>query len=244
MFTGLIEEIGRLSSVEAHGRTARLTVAASSALVGELSVGDSVAVDGVCLTVERAGGGEFAAHREFTAFASEETLARTTLGQAEGGRAVNLERALRVGDRLGGHFVAGHVDATGELLALDPRDGGWLLRVAAPEEILSVSVPKGSIAVDGISLTLVDVSATDFTVAIIPRTYTGTTLHLREPGDKLNLESDVIAKHVARTAGVYRGSDREAPGPGSVFEVLQQNGFMSDPRADAVLGTESGPSHT
>ena len=145
MFTGLIEEIGRLSCVEAHGRTAHLTIAASSALVGDLNVGDSVAVDGACLTVERTGGGQF------VAFASEETLARTTLGEAGGGRAVNLERALRVGDRLGGHFVAGHVDATGELLALDPRDGGWLLRVAAPKEILAVSVPKGSIAVDGIN---------------------------------------------------------------------------------------------
>jgi riboflavin synthase len=236
MFTGLIEEIGRLSCVEAHGRTAHLTIAASSALVGDLNVGDSVAVDGACLTVERTGGGQF------VAFASEETLARTTLGEAGGGRAVNLERALRVGDRLGGHFVAGHVDATGELLALDSRDGGWLLRVAAPKEILAVSVPKGSIAVDGISLTLVDVSASDFTVAVIPRTYTGTTLHLREPGDRVNLESDLIAKHAAKAASACRGSERDGPGPGSALELLQRNGFMSDPRASAIPRTTSGAS--
>ncbi len=184
-------------------------------MAGELSVGESVAVDGACLTVEkRVDGG-------FVAFATGETLERTTLGGIRAaGRAVNLERALRLGDRLGGHLVMGHVDGVGELAGLEPRDEGWWLRVAAPAEILEVSVRKGSIAVDGVSLTLVDLTPSEFTVAVIPETYKATTMRLKEKGDPVNLESDMIGKYVARSLKAYQGSPPSGPGPGSPLDLL------------------------
>jgi riboflavin synthase len=214
MFTGLIEQIGTLERIEPSGQTARLWIAVPG-LAAELTPGESVAVDGACLTVERADGGSF------VAFASDETLSRTTLGQARPGREVNLERALRFGDRLGGHLVSGHVDATGTLLSLEPRGEGYLLRVEAPKEILDASVSKGSIAVDGVSLTLVDVMERGFTAAIIPETYRNTTLRARRPGDAVNLESDLIGKYVAKTLAT-RGtaaSPRETR-TGTVFDLL------------------------
>jgi riboflavin synthase len=214
MFTGLIEQVGRLERVEPMGGTARFWISAPG-MAPDLAEGESVAVDGACLTVERAQGDSF------LAFASEETLCRTTLGEARPGREVNLERALRVGDRLGGHLVAGHVDATGVLVSLEPRGEGYLLRAEAPREILAASVSKGSIAVDGISLTLVDVSVGDFTAAIIPQTFRNTSLRARSPGDRVNLESDLIGKYVAKILGA-----RENTGPqrdirtGTVFDLL------------------------
>lgn len=221
MFTGLIEEIGDIKRIERQGLSARLAISAPGMAVS-LVVGESVCVDGACLTVEGTSG------QEFTAFASEETLSRTTLGVARTGRRVNLERALRLGDRLGGHLVAGHVDATGVFLSLEPRsEGGWL-KVRAPASILSVSVPKGSVTLDGISLTLVDVDREDFTVAVIPQTFRATTLHLRQPGDDVNLESDLIGKYVARAAGAYpKAGDADsthAPSS-SILDLLRSSGY-------------------
>jgi len=214
MFTGLIEQVGRLERVEPMGRTARFWILAPG-MAPELAQGESVAMDGACLTVERAAGDSF------LAFASEETLSRTTLGEARPGREVNLERALRFGDRLGGHLVAGHVDATGALVSLEGRGEGYLLRVQAPREILDVSVSKGSIAVDGISLTLVEVSDVDFTAAIIPQTYQNTSLRARRPGDRVNLESDLMGKYVAKVLGARGNSEspRETRS-GTVFDLL------------------------
>jgi riboflavin synthase len=220
MFTGLIEEIGRVGQVEKTGESTRLTVEAP-AMAPALEVGESVAVEGACLTVERL------TATGFVAFASPETLKRTTLSEVRAGRSVNLERALRLGDRLGGHLVAGHVDATGVLRGLEPFEGGWVLRVEAPREIIEVSVPKGSIAVDGISLTLVDLSEEGFTVSVIPETYRATTLRLKRVGDRVNLESDLMGKYVARCLGAYgvnleKNAGTPSPQPATALELLLQ----------------------
>ncbi|HNY26083.1 MAG TPA: riboflavin synthase [Candidatus Sumerlaeota bacterium] len=218
MFTGLIEEVGQVERIEKAGESARLTVEAPR-MAPALEVGESVAVDGTCLTVEILTG------TGFVAFASAETLKRTTLSAMSAGRKVNLERALRLGDRLGGHLVQGHVDATGGLRGLEPFEGGWVLSVEAPREILDVSVPKGSIAVDGISLTLVDLTADGFTVSMIPETYRATALQYKRTGDRVNLESDLMGKYVARCLGAYgvnletNGGPR-VPQPATALELL------------------------
>ena len=149
----------------------------------------------------------------------------STLGRARAAEvAVNLERALELGQRLGGHMVSGHVDGRGELMGLESRGEGWLLRVAAPEEILAQSVAKGSIAVDGISLTLASVDGSEFSAAIIPETFRRTTLGLKKPGEVLNLESDLIGKYVFRAMeahgeGAACGRSERRP-PASVFDLL------------------------
>lgn len=213
MFTGLIEEIGTLEAAQFAGDSGRLVVACKMA--PDLSLGESVAVNGACLSVEKTDA------RSFTAFTSRETLERTTLKGAKPGQRLNLERALRLGDRLGGHMVAGHVDAVGRFEGLDPVDEGYWLRVAAPASILEVSIPKGSIAVDGISLTLVDVASSRFTVAVIPQTWTDTNLRFLKPGDPVNLESDMIGKYVARLMAGPRSRVSAFP-KGSVWELTGQ----------------------
>jgi riboflavin synthase len=220
VFTGLIETLGRLTRVAPLGRAARFAIQAPG-LADRLQVGESVSVDGACLTVEKVEGGAF------VAYASDETLAKTTLGEAHSGREVNLERSLALGDRLGGHLVAGHVDAMGRMTALEPREEGWLLRISAPPEILAVSVPKGSIAVDGISLTLVGVDADCFTVAVIPHTYESTTLRSRHPGDRVNLESDLIGKYVAKALAAYVKPGEGAGARGRLtMETLREAGYL------------------
>jgi riboflavin synthase len=220
MFTGLIETTGQITRIQREGGAARLVIAAPS-LAASLAIGESVAVDGACLAVEHT------SESEFTVYASEETLTRTTLRSATSGRRVNLERALRLGDRLGGHLVAGHVDATGTLEGLEARDEGWWLRVAAPEEILAFCVSKGSIAVDGISLTLVDVSSEGFAVAVIPQTYRDTTLHGKRAGDALNLESDMIGKYVAKMVGAYSATERPEEKNRRMLDLLRRSGYTA-----------------
>lgn len=213
MFTGLIEEIGRINRIEPQGNSARLHFSAPG-IGSELTIGESIAVNGACLTVETCSA------LGFRAFASQETLGCTTLANAAIGQAVNLERALRMGDRLGGHQVSGHVDALGTLAALRPSDDGWILQINAPAAILSTSIPKGSISVDGISLTIVDLTAHFFTVAVIPETYKATILHRKQPGDKVNLESDLIGKYVSKMLGAYGGETRQASPPSSPHDLL------------------------
>lgn len=204
MFTGIIEELGEVVAFEpAAAGGARLTVRARVVL-SDLEIGGSIAVNGCCLTaVERTDDG-------LSADLSPETLEKTNLGALRAGSLVNLERPLLPTSRLSGHFVQGHVDATGELTALDELgDGNWRLRVRTPPQMRPHLVYKGSIAIDGISLTIAkleaDGSGGDIVeVAIIPHTYGATNLSVRRPGDRLNLEADMLAKHVARLLELQR----------------------------------------
>lgn len=190
MFTGIIEELGEVRQIVPLMDGSELCLAASWS--GDLSLGESVAVNGACLTVIRHDA------RTFTVQAGFETLRRTNLGQLQPGDRINLERALRVGDRLGGHFVSGHVDTTATISRREPHgDFDWIEFQLAPEWTRQM-VPKGSIAVDGISLTLVDVLADRFTVMLIPHTLAVTTLGFKKIGDAVNIETDVLAKYVQK----------------------------------------------
>jgi len=182
MFTGIVEELGRVERQEGG----RIRIGARKVLDGS-HLGDSIAVDGCCITVVAQGDGWWEADL------SDETLGRTTLGQRRPGDAVNLERPVRLQDRLGGHIVQGHVDAVGEIVAPAPD-----LAVRMPRDLLRYVVEKGSIAVDGISLTVVAVTGDGFTVAVIPHTMDVTTLGTKGPGDRVNLEVDVTVKYVER----------------------------------------------
>lgn len=194
MFTGLVEALGRVEAVEVEGSGRRLALA-WAALREPMALGESVAVNGCCLTVVEAAGDRFVVQ------AGPETLLRTNLGSKGSGDRVNLERSLRVGDRLGGHFVQGHVDATAELVERR-TDGEWeFLGFRVGREWTRLMVAKGSIAVDGVSLTLVDVGAEGFSVMLIPHTLSVTTLGGLKAGDRVNIEVDMLAKHVARLLG-------------------------------------------
>ena len=190
MFTGLVADLGRVAAFERDGGGARLTVEATVA--GELSEGDSVMVNGVCLTAVRPQAGRFSADL------SSETLERSSLGDLGDGERVNLELALRPSDRLGGHIVQGHVDAVGTVEAFEPDGLARNLRVRVPEGLERYIVEKGSIAVDGVSLTVTAVDGESFSVSLIPETLDRTNLTQAEPGRRVNLEVDVIAKYVER----------------------------------------------
>ena len=191
MFTGIVEEVGQVQQVEALTGGRRLRLACSFA--DELRPDESVAVNGCCLTVtERDAGG-------FWATAVEETLQKTSLGQLAAGDGVNLERALRLGDRLDGHLVQGHVDATAEVLAVDALADSWLVRVSYPPEHARYLIPVGSVALDGVSLTVARLEDRALTVSIIPHTWQHTTLATWVPGRHVNVEYDPIGKYVARS---------------------------------------------
>src|SRR5438105_14952 len=186
MFTGIVEELGIVRGVQPVGGGARVEIAATEVLA-DAAIGSSISVNGVCLTVVEVGEGGFAAD------AVTETLRRTALGRLGPGDRVNLERPVRLDDRLGGHLVQGHVDGVGEVVRAAPE-----LQVRAPVELRRYMVPKGSIAVDGCSLTVVETLDDGFTVAVIPHTAEVTTLGLRTPGDGVNVEVDLVAKYVER----------------------------------------------
>lgn len=190
MFTGLVETTGRVRSFDRLGEQARLSLAIPFA--AELTMGESVAVNGCCLTVA-AMDPEGA---DFDLLA--QTLAVTSLGDLSAGSAVNLERALRAGDRFGGHFVQGHVDATGSVIALEPRGQDHVLDVSLPPEIARLCIDKGSLCVDGISLTIAELSSDRARFWITPHTFTATHLPALKAGARVNLEADLLAKHVAK----------------------------------------------
>jgi riboflavin synthase len=190
VFTGLVEEVGRVSRLE-HDDMARLSVRAYRVLEGT-RVGDSVSVNGVCLTVNDLGA------ETLTFYAMPETLRRTALGTLAGGDPVNLERAMGAQSRFGGHIVQGHVDGVGEVLEVRPEGDAQVWEFEAPAEVLRYTVEKGSICVDGISLTVVALTDASFTVSILPQTLKGTNLGELAPGDPVNLEADILGKYVER----------------------------------------------
>jgi riboflavin synthase len=192
MFTGIIEELGQVIGLEPRTTGSRLIVGCSNVLK-DAAQGASIAVNGACLTAV-----ELAADR-FAADLAPETLARTNLGQLQTGSAVNLERPLRANARLDGHFVLGHVDGTAELISLTPLgNDNWWLRIRAPEDSTRYIVEKGSLAVDGISLTVAGINGAEVSFTIIPHTYRHTTLQGYQPGAKINLEVDILAKHLEK----------------------------------------------
>jgi riboflavin synthase len=191
MFTGIVEELGTIDRIEDLGDSVRLTVAAEMVL-DDVTLGDSISVNGCCLTVVSADG------RRWTADVMQETLDKTSLAGAEPGDPVNLERAVTANKRLGGHIVQGHVDGVGTILSRHPSEHWELVEVSVPAELSRYLVEKGSITVDGVSLTVVQLHPRSFTISLIPETLARTTLGVRQPGDRVNLEVDVIAKYVER----------------------------------------------
>jgi len=189
VFTGLVEEMGTVRERTPCAAGARLVIGCDAMRDG-LAIGDSVSVNGACLTVVEMGDDWFAVD------CVEETLRRTSVGDREPGDRVNLERAMRVGDRLGGHIVQGHVDGTGTVSGTTPEGDGVLMSVAAPDEVLRYVVEKGSITVDGVSLTVATRDPAGFTIALIPHTMEMTTLGPQAVGRRVNLEADVVAKYV------------------------------------------------
>jgi riboflavin synthase len=212
MFTGIVEEIGVLRAVRPGAESVALDVAAA-AVTGDAAVGDSILTDGVCLTITalRPGG--------FTADAMPETVRRTTLSERRPGDGLNLERALTLNTRLGGHLVSGHVDGVGTVTSVTPEDNALVVEIEAPEPVAQVTVAQGSLAVDGVSLTVVGVAARRVRVSLIPHTAAVTTLGRLSAGSRVNLEADLIAKYVyAFVAG-------RKPDGGLTWEKLAEAGF-------------------
>lgn len=198
MFTGIIEEVGRIVSVQRRAQHAVLNIRGPK-VCSDVAIGDSVAVNGVCLTVTSIRGDIF------TADVSAETLRRTTLDRVTTGQPVNLELAMRLGDRFGGHIVQGHVDGVGTIKAIEPEGGSHRFVVAGPPEVMRYIIEKGSIAVDGISLTVAGFDAETFWIAVIPQTLKETNLSRAKPGTQVNLEVDVLAKYVERMLALREG---------------------------------------
>ena len=201
MFTGIVEDTGVIKSVDKKDRESTFTISVGKMSLGEAVLGDSIAVNGACLTVTALDGSEF------TVDASDETLSRTTLGALAPGSRVNLERALRSGDRLGGHIVNGHVDGVGEVVSKTKSGGSFIFRFSLPEELAKYVVEKGSVAVDGVSLTVNSAEGSEFTVNIIPFTLAETTFGGLGPGSRVNIECDIIAKYVEKLSTGTRGNN-------------------------------------
>lgn len=216
MFTGIIEELGKIAALDRHGEGARIKIAAR-VVTKDTNEGDSIAVNGVCLTaldVKSDG---------FTADVSQETLDKSTLGRLQTGTRVNLERAVTPTTRLGGHIVQGHVDSRGKFVSAAASGDFWTVRVAFPKEIGQYLVYKGSISVEGISLTIAELGADYFEIAVIPKTWELTNLSSLKAGDEVNLEADVIAKYVERIL-LYGGS--RGGGENITMEKLSKLGFV------------------
>jgi riboflavin synthase len=211
MFTGIVEELGSVKTLRRDAGAARLTISASLVLEST-SIGDSICVNGVCLTVVEMN------KNEFSADVAVETLRVTNLGELKVGAKVNLERALQLSARIGGHLVSGHVDAVGRIRDKREEGNGWRIFIDAPETVLRYVIRKGSIAIDGISLTVADVDTSGFSIAMIPHTAKLTTLGYKTAGDSVNLESDIIGKYVERLlSGRVEG--------GVNLELLKKTGF-------------------
>lgn len=211
MFTGIIEEIGKISNIKRGARSAILSIQASKVLE-DAHLGDSIAVNGVCLTVTTLNGDVF------TADVMNETLSRSSLGSLRAGSPVNLERAMAAGGRFGGHIVSGHIDGTGRIASVTRDDNAVWFRIMADKKLLRYIVEKGSIAIDGISLTVAKTDSESFSVSINPHTIGQTILGTRKVGDTVNLENDIIGKYVEK----LMQNDES----GVTLDLLAKNGFM------------------
>ena len=211
MFTGIIEEVGRVKTLRRGAKSFTLEVEASLVMEGT-QVGDSIATNGVCLTVTSLTG------HGFTADVMPETVERTALGELKAGSPVNLERALSLQTRLGGHIVSGHIDGTGRISHIGHDDNALWLTVECDSRLLRYIIEKGSITIQGVSLTVARVDDRSFAVSLIPHTQSATTLHSARIGDRVNLENDIIVKYVEKLLG-------KAPAEDGLLEKLRQNGF-------------------
>jgi riboflavin synthase len=197
MFTGIIEELGRIEHIERLDDAVRLTIA-GSLVMSDLGRGESIAVSGVCLTAIDI------TSQSFTADVMLETLRRTSLAAAKTGDAVNLERAMTASSRFGGHVVQGHVDGVGEIISRTPSEHWELVRIKLPAELMRYVVMKGSITLDGVSLTVAELGAAEVTVSLIPETLRLTTLGEKQPGSLVNVEVDIMAKHIERLLEAHK----------------------------------------
>lgn len=212
MFTGIIEEIGTVKQVQSGTTACILTVSASTVL-SDVHIGDSIAVNGTCLTVCRSDGSSFSAD------VMPETMRRTNLGKLRPGSKVNLERAMSANGRFGGHIVSGHIDGTGTVKKMQREENAVWVTISADASVLRYIVEKGSVAIDGISLTVANVTQQDFSVSVIPHTAQQTTLLSRTPGDTVNLECDIIAKYTEKLLRPQAQSGLSA-------DFLAQHGFL------------------
>jgi riboflavin synthase len=221
MFTGIIEGLGTVAGLRGIQEGRRMTVTADFELTGT-RIGDSIAVNGACLTAVAVNG------RRFEADLSPETLARSTFATARVGQRVNLERALRLSDRLDGHLVSGHIDACGEIRSVEKSGNAWYVAVDAPGQVMRYVIEKGSVAVDGISLTVNACRDTGFSVTVIPHTAASTTIGFKQPGERVNLEVDMIGKYVERFVAAMRSPKNEKGDDPAALnrDFLARHGFL------------------
>lgn len=215
MFTGIVEEMGTIAGIQKGAKSAVLTVQAKK-VFEDIHIGDSIALNGVCLTVTSLGGDTY------TADVMNETLQRSSLGSLTIGSRVNLERAMAANGRFGGHIVSGHIDGTGTVKKVEKDDNAIWYTIAAPENLMKYIVEKGSIAIDGISLTVAKRSDVDFAISMIPHTAKETVLSQKKPGDIVNLENDIVGKYVEQ---LMRYEQKEEKTSGLTREFLLKAGF-------------------
>lgn len=219
MFTGIVEECGSIKNISTNRQSAKLYINATN-ILQDAKIGDSIAVNGVCLTVTEHG------YNWFCADVMPETMRRTALGDLSGGHPVNLERALRLSDRLGGHIVTGHIDGVGSIQSRNTIDNATVLVLHTEAKLLRYVVTKGSVALDGISLTVVDCGKDWLSVSIIPHTLSATTLHVKSIGDKVNIETDMIAKYTEKLLGLNPDSEKQTRPQTLNQQFLAAHGFF------------------
>ena len=224
MFTGIIEALGTVSAIERADEHARLTVSAADGLFGDARIGDSIAVNGTCLTIVEKSGSSVSFDAMY------ETMRKTALGHLAAGDPVNLERAMAAGGRFDGHIVQGHVDATGSIASIRQVDNSYMIYIDVPRDMMRYIVRKGSIAVDGISLTVVDAEDRTFSVGIIPHTWTATNLSSKRAGDPVNIETDIIGKYVEKLVG----NTTYAAAPLGIELTPRQSQAFADPSTDLL----------
>lgn len=220
MFTGLVEEIGKISKIRKGNNSYQISIEAKH-LLSDIKLGDSVATNGACLTVVEK------TNSNFTVDIMAETVKRTSFDKMKLGDTVNLERAMRLSDRLGGHLVSGHIDGTGRIKKIKKEDIANIISIEAPQELLNQMLNKGSIAIDGISLTIINISHTEFQVSIIPHTSKETTLLKKSIGDLVNLETDMIGKYVLRFLNPDKKENLNQAKTSKVsMDFLAENGYL------------------